>query len=1334
MSRSYAFATSTLLLLLGLSQPLTAQVAPTMFLPPGALNQSSTPTNVTVTLSSSYSSTYVQFFASFSGVPSGYSISSGTYLGWCADPFADFVANPPYTLISTYDTVTLANPPGGGIAQSPNWNAINWVLNNKPTTGALPTWIVQQVIWKLLTGQYISAVPGGYYDAPAPSLFPFSASDTTTANALYTAALANSSFVPGPGQVAGVLLYVDGINPDGSSPSSNYVVSNNNINPLAPPLSVLNGQPNLIQEILIEVPVGPGSIGDYVWQDTNENGIQDPGEPGINGVTVQLCQDQACNTVLATTTTTSFQGLNGYYQFTGLPLGTYYVSINKSQPALSGLVPTQTGAGTAGTDSDVNPTPIILSTGSPVNETIDFGFTPPGTGAIGKFVWNDSNGNGLQDPGEPGIPGVKVNLCQDALCTQVIATTTTDANGHYSFTGLVAGTYYVAVVASTLPPGFVPTLIQVGFPADSSIDSNANPAQVILADNFTNNTINFGFIPPAQGSIGYFVWHDLNRNGIQDSGEPGINNVTLRLYNSSNVLIATTTTTTANGSDGYYQFTGLAAGTYTVVVDPTTLPPSYSPTTSNAPGSTPANGSVGSPATFTLATNSSTNENVNFGYVTPCMGVIGDFVWNDLNDDGIQQINEPGIAGVTLYLRASDNSLITSTMTDANGAYHFTGVCAGTYTVQVTPPAGFVASPSNTGTPANDSSGSPATVVLGQDATNDNVDFGYYYQPPALTCSSVTAGEVGVAFSSPALTVASGTAPYTFSVATGAIPAGLTLNSTTGVITGTPTAAGTFTLKATDAKGSVAATTCAYTIVAGPSVTCSAVTSGEVGVAFSSPALTVASGTAPYTFSVATGAIPAGLTLSSTTGAITGTPTAAGTFTLKATDAKGSVAATTCAYTIVAGPSVTCSAVTSGEVGVAFSSPALTVASGTAPYTFSVATGAIPAGLTLNSTTGAISGTPTAAGTFTLKATDAKGSVAATTCAYTIVAAPSLTCSAVNSGEVGVAFSSPALTVASGTAPYTFSVATGAIPAGLTLNSTTGAISGTPTAAGTFTLKATDAKGSVAATTCAYTIVAAPSVTCSAVTSGEIGVAFSSPALTVASGTAPYTFSVATGAIPAGLTLNSTTGAITGTPTAAGTFTLKATDAKGSVAAITCAYTIVAGPSVTCSAVNSGEVGVAFSSPALTVASGTAPYTFSVATGALPAGLTLNSTTGAITGTPTAAGTFTIKVTDAKGVVTATTCAYTIVAKVALTCGTCAGVPGEGLWLIPYSKTVAATGGSGSYKYSIISGALPAGLTLNSTTGAITGTPTWIGISTFTTQVTDSLGGVATAQCSLIIL
>ena len=385
------------------------------------------------------------------------------------------------------------------------------------------------------------------------------------------------------------------------------------------------------------------------------------------------------------------------------------------------------------------------------------------------------------------------------------------------------------------------------------------------------------------------------------------------------------------------------------------------------------------------------------------------------------------------------------------------------------------------------------------------------------------------------------------------------LNASTGAVTGTATAAGTFTLQVKDANGVVATGNCPFTIVAGPTLACSATSSGEVGVPFNSGSMTVTGGVGPYTFSVATGAIPSGLTLNTSTGAVTGTASAAGTFTLQVKDANNKVATGTCPFTIVAAPTLACSATSSGEVGVPFNSGSMTVTGGVGPYTFSVATGAIPAGLTLNTSTGAVTGTATAAGTFTLQVKDANNKVATGTCPFTIVAGPTLACSATSSGEVGVVFNSGPMTVTGGVGPYTFSVASGAIPAGLLLNASTGAVTGTATAAGTFTLQVKDANNKVATGTCPFTIVAAPTLACSATSSGEVGLVFNSGPMTVTGGVGPYTFSVASGAIPAGLSLNASTGAVTGTATVAGTFYLQVKDANNKVATGTCPFTIAAG-------------------------------------------------------------------------------------------------------------------------------------------------------------------------------
>ena len=295
-------------------------------------------------------------------------------------------------------------------------------------------------------------------------------------------------------------------------------------------------------------------------------------------------------------------------------------------------------------------------------------------------------------------------------------------------------------------------------------------------------------------------------------------------------------------------------------------------------------------------------------------------------------------------------------------------------------------------------------------------------------------------------------------------------------------------------------------------------------------------------------------------------------------------------------------------VGIAYSQT-ITATGGATPYTFTVSAGALPAWATLNASTGVISGTPnnTTAASFTIRATDANNCSA--TRAYTITpVCPviSITPTSLAQGTVGTAYSQT-LTAAGGTAPYsTWTVTAGTLPTGLTLNAATGVISGTPSAsaspATSITVRVNDTNGCQG--TQAITLQICPVITVNptSLANGTVGLGYTQT-VSATGGATPYTFSLASGALPTWATLNASTGAITGTPnsTTSATFTIRATDANNCSA--TRAYTIT--PvcpiiSITPTTAAQGLIGSAYSQT-LTATGGTAPYgTWTVTTGTLP--------------------------------------------------------------------------------------------------------------------------------------
>jgi hypothetical protein len=382
------------------------------------------------------------------------------------------------------------------------------------------------------------------------------------------------------------------------------------------------------------------TLNGQVFNDLNGDGSLGGGEPRLPNVTINLLDSS--NNIVAHTTTAA----NGTYSFTNITPGSYTVA----EVVPTGYV--QTDPPSSGTYAET------VSVGQTINN-LNFGVFQ--TVTIGGEVFNDLNGNGVLNTNDAGLPGVTVELTNNA--THDVTTTTTDTAGNYAFAGLAAGTYTVQVV---LQPNFVLTA-----PASVTYTETVSSGQGASG-------LNFGAFQRV--TLSGEVYNDVNGNGAPDAGEPGISGWTIDLYNSSNQFVTSTTTL----ADGTFTFSNVGPGSYTVSEVPR---PGYAATTATSfPASTIGGQSV---------------SGLDFGQFQTV--TLSGEVFNDLSGDGALQGGDPGLSGVTVDLVNAQNQTVAKT-TLADGTYSFTGVGPGSYSVQVAPPSGFVAT-TPTSLPVTTSSG-----------------------------------------------------------------------------------------------------------------------------------------------------------------------------------------------------------------------------------------------------------------------------------------------------------------------------------------------------------------------------------------------------------------------------------------------------------------------------------------------------------------------------------------------------------------------------------------------------------------------------------------------------
>jgi hypothetical protein len=373
-----------------------------------------------------------------------------------------------------------------------------------------------------------------------------------------------------------------------------------------------------------------------------------------------------------------------------------------------------------------------------------------------------------------------------------------------------------------------------------------------------------------------------------------------------------------------------------------------------------------------------------------------------------------------------------------------------------------------------------------------------------IDTTSLPDGFAGIAYSQ-TLSASGGPSPFTWSLMTGPLPTGLSL-SAGGVITGTPAATGNsaFTVKVRDATGGMATEPLTINVDPTVAITTSSLPAAVAGVAYSQT-MAASGGTPPLQWAVTSGSLPNGTSLSAG-GSLSGTPSAAGdsSFSLQVKDSKQSTDTTSLTLSVEPAVAITTNSLPAGTVGQAYSQT-LSASGGSSGYTWTITSGSLPAGLALSSA-GAISGTPSAAvsSNFTVKAVSS-GSSATKGLSITINPTPTVTTVSLPNGAAGTAYQQT-LAASGGTLPLSWTVSAGALPAGLSL-SAAGAITGTPSAAGTsnFTAQVTDSLGAKA--TKALSIVIAPApliITTSSLASGTAGTAYQQT-LAASGGTGGYT-------------------------------------------------------------------------------------------------------------------------------------------------------------------------------------------------------------------------------------
>ncbi len=414
-------------------------------------------------------------------------------------------------------------------------------------------------------------------------------------------------------------------------------------------------------------PVVGGSITGTVYNDANGSRTQDIGEAGVAGITVY--NDANNNVKLDAGELTTVTDANGGYTFAGLSSGSYKIR----QILQSGWTQT-TPANNYGWT-------ITLATNQQLTGK-DFGTrqTPVSTGgSISGTVYNDANANAKRDSGEAGVAGITIynDANNNSKLDSGELTTITDANGAYALSGLSAGSYKIREI---LQSGWSQTTPTNNYGWTITLASN----QQLTGKDFGTKQSGVTPPPPTGGSISGTVFNDLDGDGVKDSNEVGVGNITIYNDANNNSKLDNGELTTTTDSNGAYTLANLAAGSYKIRE---ILQSGWLQTT-------PAKNYGW---TITLGSNQQLIGK-NFGTkqstVTPAgTASISGFTFNDNNKNGAFDGGDVKTSGKTVFLDTNNNGKLDSgeksVVSDANGNWSFNGLSAGTYHVRRVFPSGY---------------------------------------------------------------------------------------------------------------------------------------------------------------------------------------------------------------------------------------------------------------------------------------------------------------------------------------------------------------------------------------------------------------------------------------------------------------------------------------------------------------------------------------------------------------------------------------------------------------------------------------------------------------------